>query len=159
VQKLIIALRKTMVRAHKQAWTWQDEWVDLTMADIRQLERETQEYLKRRMADDNNDSSESSDILQPKINTSPSGQEIDLNVIDKDNEINEDIIAMEVPKSKNSSSHQSISSKQSSRDQEVFGDGRRKLWSRSNSKAGLHSAGMSLFIFIFIHYFFGRIRH
>jgi hypothetical protein len=139
-----------MVRAHKQAWTWQDEWVDLTMADIRLLERETQEYLKRRMADENNDYSESLDVLQPKINTSPSGQEIDLNVIDKDNEINEDIIAMEVPKSKNSSSHQSLSSKQSSRDQEVFGDGRRKLWSRSSSKVGLHSAGKSsLFILIF----------
>ncbi|CAG2110544.1 unnamed protein product [Medioppia subpectinata] len=137
------ALRKIMVRAHKQAWTWQDEWVGLTMADIRQIEKETQEYLKSRMAanTDNSSASESIDGQQ-NLNTSPSGQEIDLNVIDKDNDTYVDISSMEVPKSKNSSSHPSISSKQSiSRDQEVLGDGRRKLWSRSNSKAGLPSPG------------------
>ncbi|CAG0897738.1 unnamed protein product [Cyprideis torosa] len=38
-----------MVRAHKQAWVWQDEWVDLTMEDIREIERETQEVLAKRM--------------------------------------------------------------------------------------------------------------
>lgn len=43
------ALRKTMVRAHIQAWAWQDEWVGLTMDDIRNIERETQELLKRTM--------------------------------------------------------------------------------------------------------------
>lgn len=37
-----IALRKTMVRAHRQAWTWQDEWYGLTMDDIREIERQTQ---------------------------------------------------------------------------------------------------------------------
>jgi len=123
------------------------------MADIRLLERETQEYLKRRMADNSsNDNPDSSDSNQANINTSPSGQEIDLNVIDKDNEKYDDIITMEVPKSKISSSHASLTSKQSSsRDQEVFGDGRRKLWSRSNSKAGLHSPGMSIYILIFIN--------
>ncbi len=31
-----------MLRAHRQAWAWQDEWVGLTMDDIRKLERETQ---------------------------------------------------------------------------------------------------------------------
>ena len=92
-----------MVRAHKQAWTWQDEWIDLTMADIRKLEKETQEYLKNRMSGNNNISrSESLDINQQNISTSISGQEIDLNVIDKDNDNYEDIIAMEVPKTKNS---------------------------------------------------------
>ena len=35
-------LRRVMLRAHRQAWAWQDEWMGLTMDDIRRLERETQ---------------------------------------------------------------------------------------------------------------------
>ena len=38
-----------MVRAHRQAWAWQDEYHGLTMADIRELERQTQEALKEKM--------------------------------------------------------------------------------------------------------------
>lgn len=48
-----------MVRAHRQAWAWQDEWVNLTMDDIRQIERQTQEALKRKM-----DSSGESEICE-----------------------------------------------------------------------------------------------
>lgn len=43
-------LRKVMVRAHRQAWCWQDEWYGLTMEDIRQLELETQLALATKMA-------------------------------------------------------------------------------------------------------------
>ncbi|XP_047447802.1 membrane-associated phosphatidylinositol transfer protein 2-like isoform X7 [Mugil cephalus] len=45
-----VGLRKVMVRAHRQAWCWQDEWYGLTMEDIRQLELETQLALARKMA-------------------------------------------------------------------------------------------------------------
>lgn len=45
-----IALRKTMVKAHRQAWAWQDEWYGLTMDDIREIERQTQLALQRKMA-------------------------------------------------------------------------------------------------------------
>ncbi|XP_040011790.1 membrane-associated phosphatidylinositol transfer protein 2-like isoform X4 [Xiphias gladius] len=45
-----VGLRKVMVRAHRQAWCWQDEWYGLTMDDIRQLELETQLTLARKMA-------------------------------------------------------------------------------------------------------------
>ncbi|KAM4745916.1 membrane-associated phosphatidylinositol transfer protein 2-like isoform 1-T1 [Anableps anableps] len=45
-----VGLRKVMVRAHRQAWCWQDEWYGLTMDDIRQLELETQLALARKMA-------------------------------------------------------------------------------------------------------------
>lgn len=38
-----------MLRAHRQAWAWQDEWHGLTMDDIRQIERQTQEALKKTM--------------------------------------------------------------------------------------------------------------
>ncbi|XP_078045663.1 retinal degeneration B isoform X3 [Augochlora pura] len=44
-----IALRKTMVEAHRQAWAWQDEWHGLTMEDIREIERQTQLALQKRM--------------------------------------------------------------------------------------------------------------
>ncbi|XP_034941683.1 protein retinal degeneration B isoform X2 [Chelonus insularis] len=45
-----VALRKTMLRAHRQAWAWQDEWIGLTMDDIREIERQTQLALQRKMA-------------------------------------------------------------------------------------------------------------
>ncbi|XP_067120627.1 protein retinal degeneration B-like isoform X3 [Centruroides vittatus] len=44
------ALRRTMLRAHRQAWAWQDEWVGLTLEDIRRLEKETQEELAKTMS-------------------------------------------------------------------------------------------------------------
>ncbi|XP_039751202.1 protein retinal degeneration B isoform X2 [Pararge aegeria] len=44
------ALRKTMLRAHRQAWAWQDEWHGLTMEDIREIERQTQLALQKKMA-------------------------------------------------------------------------------------------------------------
>ena len=43
-------LRKTMLRAHRQAWVWQDEYHGLTIEDIRRLERETQLALEEKMA-------------------------------------------------------------------------------------------------------------
>ncbi|XP_047425995.1 membrane-associated phosphatidylinositol transfer protein 2-like isoform X2 [Mugil cephalus] len=45
-----VGLRKVMVRAHRQAWCWQDEWYGLTIEDIRQLELETQLALAKKMA-------------------------------------------------------------------------------------------------------------
>ncbi|XP_017470722.1 PREDICTED: protein retinal degeneration B-like, partial [Rhagoletis zephyria] len=44
-----VALRKTMVRAHRQAWAWQDEWHGLTIEDIREIERQTQLALAKKM--------------------------------------------------------------------------------------------------------------
>lgn len=49
------ALRKTMVRAHRQAWAWQDEWVGLTMDNIREIERQTQLALQKKMGLDGNE--------------------------------------------------------------------------------------------------------
>ncbi|KAL5109813.1 Membrane-associated phosphatidylinositol transfer protein 2 [Taenia crassiceps] len=43
------ALRRTMVSAHRQAWTWQDEWYGLTMTQIRKLEAETAKALALKM--------------------------------------------------------------------------------------------------------------
>ena len=48
---MVTGLRKTMLRAHRQVWAWQDEYYGLTMDDIRALERETQLALQERYAD------------------------------------------------------------------------------------------------------------
>jgi len=44
-----MALRNTMLGAHRQAWVWQDEWHGMTMEDIRDLERKTAAELKKKM--------------------------------------------------------------------------------------------------------------
>lgn len=46
------------VRAHRQAWAWQDEWHGLTMEDIREFERETQLLLQRKMGESGEDDDE-----------------------------------------------------------------------------------------------------
>ncbi|XP_064618758.1 protein retinal degeneration B-like isoform X2 [Lineus longissimus] len=44
-----IGLRKTMLRAHRQAWCWQDEYHGLELSDIRELERQAQLALEEKM--------------------------------------------------------------------------------------------------------------
>ncbi|XP_029777698.1 membrane-associated phosphatidylinositol transfer protein 2 isoform X3 [Suricata suricatta] len=51
-------LRKVMVRAHRQAWCWQDEWYGLSMENIRELEKEAQLMLSRKMAQFSEDDEE-----------------------------------------------------------------------------------------------------
>lgn len=72
-----IGLRKTMLRAHRQAWCWQDEYYGLQLSDIRRLERETQLALAEKMkmvsmneeeGDDNGEDTQST----PKIPISTS---------------------------------------------------------------------------------------
>ena len=43
------------MRAHRQAWCWQDEWYGLNMDNIRELEKEAQLMLSRKMAQFNED--------------------------------------------------------------------------------------------------------
>lgn len=56
-----VALRKIMVRAHRQAWAWQDEWYGLTMDDIREIERQTQLALQKKMGNENCEDDEEED--------------------------------------------------------------------------------------------------
>lgn len=48
-QFILDQIRKTLVRAHQQAWAWQDEWHGLSLEQIREMERETQASLARMM--------------------------------------------------------------------------------------------------------------
>ncbi|XP_045880855.1 membrane-associated phosphatidylinositol transfer protein 2 isoform X8 [Meles meles] len=57
-------LRKVMVRAHRQAWCWQDEWYGLNMENIRELEKEAQLMLSRKMAQFSEDGEEAADLAE-----------------------------------------------------------------------------------------------
>ncbi|KAF2355511.1 Phosphatidylinositol transfer protein [Trinorchestia longiramus] len=52
IEKFIhdVALRKTMLTAHQQAWVWQDEWWGLTLDDVRAIEEETMAILQKKYA-------------------------------------------------------------------------------------------------------------
>lgn len=67
-----------MLRAHRQAWAWQDEWFGLTMEDIRRLERETQDVLAKKMAlevkEDSEEGSEEFEDAQEGVASSASVQ-------------------------------------------------------------------------------------
>uniref|UniRef100_A0A7E4UTF1 DDHD domain-containing protein n=1 Tax=Panagrellus redivivus TaxID=6233 RepID=A0A7E4UTF1_PANRE len=64
-----LALRGMLLKSHRRAWAWQDEWVGLTMDDIRKLEKEAALYLSKVMASNKGnienipDSDSSSDIF------------------------------------------------------------------------------------------------
>ncbi|KAM9194571.1 membrane-associated phosphatidylinositol transfer protein 2 isoform 2-T2 [Dugong dugon] len=55
-------LRRVMVRAHRQAWCWQDEWYGLSMEKIRELEKEAQLMLSRKMAQFSEDEDETTEL-------------------------------------------------------------------------------------------------
>lgn len=81
------ALRKTMLKAHRRAWLWQDEWYGLSMDDIREIERQTQEILRKKMAaamgslsvesiEPGDQDELSSQKLQQRANDNPTSTEI-----------------------------------------------------------------------------------
>ncbi|KPI92744.1 PREDICTED: protein retinal degeneration B [Papilio xuthus] len=76
-----VALRKTMVRAHRQAWVWQDEWHGLTMDDIREIERQTQLALQKKMAGETSDeqdvSEENSKSLAATMSSLEKNEDLD----------------------------------------------------------------------------------
>ncbi|VDM18600.1 unnamed protein product [Hydatigera taeniaeformis] len=75
------ALRRTMVSAHRQAWTWQDEWYGLTMTQIRQLEAETAKALALKMGESAGNSLKittfSPDSASAAITDHQQGQQLD----------------------------------------------------------------------------------
>ncbi|XP_021694919.1 protein retinal degeneration B isoform X2 [Aedes aegypti] len=75
-----VALRKTMVRAHRQAWAWQDEWYGLTMDDIREIERQTQLALQKKMGNEDDEDED------PSASENNSRQSNQFNSIEKTEE-------------------------------------------------------------------------
>ncbi|ALC49367.1 vib [Drosophila busckii] len=64
-----VALRKTMLRAHRQAWAWQDEWHGLTIEDIRELERQTQLALAKKMGGGDEGSDDADSTSEPYVSS------------------------------------------------------------------------------------------
>ncbi|XP_050022693.1 protein retinal degeneration B [Dermacentor andersoni] len=155
IEKFIhdVALRKTMLRAHRQAWAWQDEWVGLTMEDIRQIERETQEALARKMAADQVSEEGDEDEALAHSCSAASMSKVDLNVIDKDKEVTvgEPVKPASRARSKSRSPPRLVQEPEPEpsaplpiaspkpADGRGHAQGPRKSWVRSNSKGALHS--------------------
>ncbi|XP_027734341.1 membrane-associated phosphatidylinositol transfer protein 2 isoform X8 [Empidonax traillii] len=72
-----VGLRKVMVRAHRQAWCWQDEWYGLTIEDIRRLEKEAQLMLAQKMAQFCSES----DPEQHGVKDTPGEKEVEANTV------------------------------------------------------------------------------
>ncbi|KAM9624982.1 membrane-associated phosphatidylinositol transfer protein 2 isoform 5-T9 [Morphnus guianensis] len=72
-----VGLRKVMVRAHRQAWCWQDEWYGLTIEDIRQLEKEAQLMLAQKMAQFCGEN----DTEQHSVKDTPGEKDVEANTI------------------------------------------------------------------------------
>ncbi|KAK6638198.1 hypothetical protein RUM44_008626 [Polyplax serrata] len=140
-----VALRKTMLRAHRQAWVWQDEWYGLTMEDIRKIERETQEALKAKMGlEDGSDEEGSSSLGAVKTSESEKNLTSALGSIENNTESPKPI-----PRGEGTSKHAGKSDEdgrsldlnipRNQKERSPLLDGHRKKWSRSNSKGTLHS--------------------
>ena len=75
-----------MLMGHRQAWVWQDEWYGLTISDIRELEKETQKMLAKKMgnvSDPNLSSTMSNEddvatLKRPSLKGNPRGSTIEL---------------------------------------------------------------------------------
>lgn len=128
-----------MLRAHRQAWAWQDEWYGLTMDNIRQMERETQEALAKKMCNEED--------TMPSMHPSPSahsGQEIDLTAIDKDKDY-ESCVHLDDSTSPGNRHRRARNLSVANVHSDVGADdGRQKLWSRSGSRTALCSPSMCL---------------
>ncbi|XP_064025053.1 membrane-associated phosphatidylinositol transfer protein 2 isoform X6 [Pogoniulus pusillus] len=72
-----VGLRKVMVRAHRQAWCWQDEWYGLTIEDIRQLEKEAQLMLAQKMAQFCSEN----DAEQHGVKDAPGEKDVESNIV------------------------------------------------------------------------------
>lgn len=73
VEKLISesVLRNMIFVSHRQAWCWQDEYQDMSIDDVRELERETQNYLYKKMRNENmpsDNAKENKSIKQSRAN-------------------------------------------------------------------------------------------
>ncbi|XP_012637653.1 membrane-associated phosphatidylinositol transfer protein 2 isoform X1 [Microcebus murinus] len=68
-------LRRVMVRAHRQAWCWQDEWYGLSMEHIRELEKEAQLMLSRKMAQFNEEDEGAAELAKDKATQDQASRE------------------------------------------------------------------------------------
>lgn len=75
-----------MFRAHRQAWAWQDEWHGMTMEDIRELERQTQLALQKKMGLDTGSEGEPDEDGEDSAQSQSKQHSIQMSSIEKTEE-------------------------------------------------------------------------
>ncbi|XP_013774774.1 protein retinal degeneration B-like [Limulus polyphemus] len=80
-----VALRRTLLRAHKQVWAWQDEWLGMTIEDIRSVEKETQLYLARTMSIANRQNSLEQEFHDCCQSQNEKAESCDINLVSSNN--------------------------------------------------------------------------
>ncbi|TMW50269.1 hypothetical protein DOY81_004650 [Sarcophaga bullata] len=129
-----VALRKTMLRAHRQAWAWQDEWHGLTIEDIREIERQTQKALARKMGGGDLSGEEEEE-------ESISEDQVESNSIDTEERVvKEPPVVTQQPPSEEVSSEEEEPPEQKNSSERSRSQSIQMVKSKSGSKAGgLHS--------------------
>nr|CFW94244.1 Eka-PI transferase 1 protein [Euperipatoides kanangrensis] len=129
-------LRKTMLRAHRQAWCWQDEWFGLTMSDIRQLELETQKALSEKMSKANEE------MMDEEEEGDYQGSSPALNITNSASHNLSPTSEHSINDSPKRSKPQELTLQELRHDGlSEYRAGNRLGWSRSSSKASLHTPG------------------
>jgi membrane-associated phosphatidylinositol transfer protein len=134
-----------MFKAHTQAWAWMDEWHGLTIDDIRQIERQTQEALKKKMGkggadadDDDDDDKEDSNESQGDSAGSPTSNGMSapmmMSSIEKPAP---PITQVESAGEEDDEDERTVADSMPSEELSV----KRKVGSRSNSRVALNSPG------------------
>lgn len=72
-----------MFRAHRQAWAWQDEWHGMSMEDIRELERQTQLALQKKMGIDSGSEGEPDEEGDDSVQSQTKQHSIQMSSIEK----------------------------------------------------------------------------
>ncbi|KAL0272196.1 UNVERIFIED_CONTAM: hypothetical protein PYX00_005270 [Menopon gallinae] len=135
-----VALRKTMVRAHRQAWAWQDEWHGLTMNDIREIERKTQEALKAKMGAEDFSGESGDEDGNEGSNGIPAEEEaVNQTLAGNANKTEELARKTDLPPAKLSGNALDLNIPRYPEEVSPPMDSRRRKWSRSNSKVAMHS--------------------
>ncbi|XP_052247564.1 protein retinal degeneration B-like isoform X1 [Dreissena polymorpha] len=140
-----IGLRKTMLRAHRQAWCWQDEYYGLKLEDIRRLELETQLALQEKMAGIN-DNDEFIDPTKQDHKTSDHTKSVNITSVQEDNANAAASPTVSVPVSKQFDhvKSQTLSGRQSpSPSQATIHSSKSKTKQMSRSKSSLDSSHVS----------------
>ncbi|XP_059481583.1 protein retinal degeneration B isoform X2 [Neocloeon triangulifer] len=143
IEKFIhdVALRKTMFKAHTQAWVWQDEWHGLTMDDIRQIERQTQEALKKKMGKgddaDEEDDEEDSGGLNEDVSKAQSSKAASPTMMSSI----ENPTPLAIQSESDSKDDDATTAEDNSFSEATTTSKSKKTWSRSSSKMALSSPG------------------
>lgn len=133
-----------MFKAHTQAWAWQDEWHGLTIDDIRQIERQTMEALKKKMGkggtddDDEDDDKEDSNESQGDSAGSPAPNGMSAPLMMSSIEKPAPPVT-QVESAGEDDEEDTVADSMASDDVAV----KRKVGSHSNSRAALNSPGSS----------------